>query len=94
MGAGLNVGLIVAELDPGRLVDGNREAKALQGRRQKVGMLMSSGELDFVHGHQDTTTIAALTANDNLPGLVHVVGIGLKGALVAVDALGDGAVRL
>ena len=33
-------------------------------------MLMSSGELDFVHGHQDTTTIAALTANDNLEAVL------------------------
>ena len=29
-------------------------------------MLMSNGDLDFVHGHQDSTTIAALTANDGI----------------------------
>jgi len=33
-------------------------------------MLMNSGELDFVHGHQDTTTIAALTASDNLKAVL------------------------
>lgn len=29
-------------------------------------MLMSNGDLDFVHGHQDSTTIASLTANDGI----------------------------
>lgn len=29
-------------------------------------MLMSSGDLDFVHGHQDSTTIASLTANEGI----------------------------
>ena len=29
-------------------------------------MLMSSGDLDFVHGHQDSTTITSLTANEGI----------------------------
>lgn len=29
-------------------------------------MLMNSGEVDFVHGHQDSTTIASLTASDGI----------------------------
>ena len=29
-------------------------------------MIMSSGDLDFVHGHQDSTTITSLTANEGI----------------------------
>ena len=33
-------------------------------------MLMSSGELDMVHGHQDTSTVKALEANGNLKAVL------------------------